>query len=75
MRLFNVNDIRVFWSENEKIKEQFKNFDGNYSGAGLIILRAQFSAGKNFQTIKFCEKFEKCKHTEVLLEIDPNASF
>jgi len=31
MRLFNVNDIRVFWSENEKIKEQFDNFDGNYS--------------------------------------------
>lgn len=35
MRLFNVNDIRVFWSENEKIKEQFDNFDGNYSGTGV----------------------------------------
>ena len=43
MRLFNVNDIRVFWSENEKIKEQFDNFDGNYSGNGFIILRAQLS--------------------------------
>ena len=35
MRLFNVNDIRVFWSENEKIKEQFDNFDGNYSGTRI----------------------------------------
>ena len=56
MRLFNVNDIRVFWSENEKIKEQFDNFDGNYSGTGLLILRPQFSARKTSQTIKFCVK-------------------
>ena len=32
MRLFNVNDIRVFWSENEYIKQQFLDFDGDYSG-------------------------------------------
>jgi len=41
MRLFNVNDIRVFWSENEKIKEQFDNFDGNYSGTGVKIFKGR----------------------------------
>lgn len=31
MRLFDVDDIRVFWSEDERVTSQFEQFNGDYA--------------------------------------------
>ena len=36
MRLFDVDDIRVFWSEDERVTSQFEQFDGDYANFNFL---------------------------------------
>ena len=36
MRLFDVDDIRVFWSDDERVTSQFENFDGDFHSFKFI---------------------------------------
>ena len=36
MRLFDVDDIRVFWSDDERVTSQFENFDGDFASFKFV---------------------------------------
>ena len=72
MRLFDVDDIRVFWSEDEKVTSQFKNFDGNFEAFKFLDPKKNIEP-KPFDTAMWItEGFNELDFYDIARSCDPD---
>ena len=72
MRLFDVDDIRVFWSDDEKVTSQFKNFDGNFETFKFLDPKKNIEP-KPFDTAMWItEGFNELDFYDIARSCDPD---